>query len=180
MWYYMDYNPLRLFPLGVMPQSVSKSLGLSVVHSSLWLGLSVVHSSLWQVVVTESMVWDHRIWPVLRHFICLECGAYRWALLFLDNFLIDCFSLASICRQSKSLERGSCNHYFHLIKSWVEPRVTGRAELSPNSPVSASGCRLGFNSYLPVKCLAWSQGRGEGSRRRGQCPGCHLPRGVPV
>lgn len=164
----IGYNPLRLFPLSIIPQSLSKSLGLSVVYSFLWQ------------VITEFMVWNHHIWPILRHFICLECGTYRWALLFLDNFLIDCFSLASICRQSKSLERGSCNHYSYLIKSWVEPRVTDSAELFPNSLVSASGCRLGFNSYLPVKCLPWSQGRGEGSRRRGQCPGCHLPRGVPV
>ena len=96
----------------------------------------------------------------LNHFICLECGMYRWALLFPDDFLIDCFSLASICRQSKSLERGSCNHYFHLIKSWGEPEWLAEQ----NFPQTALFQHLGSDLVSIPTCQsnAWPGVRGEG------------------
>lgn len=43
MWYHIGYHPPRLFPLSIIPQSLSKSFGRSVVSSFLCQ------------VVTESM-----------------------------------------------------------------------------------------------------------------------------
>lgn len=163
-----DKNLLRISLFLIISQSLFKSLGLSAVHSFLWPDIA------------ECMVWNHYIWPVLRHSICLLYGAYKWSLFFLKIVLADCFSLASICGKSKSRDRGSLTSYFYLIKPWVDPRVIDSAELCRNSfVVSVSRQRLGSNSYLSVRCLPWSQGCGVG-RGRGQWPGCLLPRGVPV